>query len=218
MKPMPSSPVFLACLMAAALSSGCSQKKPAVAVPQTPAASSQQQPAPQASPAEAPAQNREAPASPTQGTPPPAPQPALQPAEPAQAASEKEKPETAKVKTAKPRSNGKKAGTETARNTGSKVVKPEAAEPAPATGQISPSLTNAEIAHDQASTEQLLQNTENTLNGIKRQLSQEEQAIMAQIRDYMKQSRDASKANDLTRAYNLAMKARLLSDDLAKRR
>ncbi|HEY6304983.1 MAG TPA: hypothetical protein VI488_00830, partial [Candidatus Angelobacter sp.] len=62
-----------------------------------------------------------------------------------------------------------------------------------------------------------LQNTEASLNGIKRQLSPDEQAVVTQIRDFMNQSRQATKANDLTRAYNLAMKARLLADDLAKR-
>jgi hypothetical protein len=64
----------------------------------------------------------------------------------------------------------------------------------------------------------LLQSTEASLNGIKRQLSPDEQAVVAQIHDYVSQSRQATKANDLTRAYNLALKARLLSDDLAKPR
>lgn len=218
MKRMPS-PAVWACLMAATLLSGCAQKKPAVAVPQTPTAA-QQPPASQPTPGETQPQTRQPQASPTQGTPPPepqpSPQPALQPGEPAQPAQPAaEKPESTKARTAKPRANAKKAGTETARKT---TVPPDGAGPAPAAGQISPSLSHAEIARDQATTEQLLQGTESTLNGITRQLSEDEKAIATQIRDYVKQSRQASQANDLTRAYNLAMKARLLADDLAKRR
>jgi hypothetical protein len=95
-------------------------------------------------------------------------------------------------------------------------VKPDGADAVPAAGQISPSLPHDQVARDQATTEQLLQSTEASLNGIKRQLSADEQAVASQIRDYVNQSRQATKANDLTRAYNLALKARLLSDDLAK--
>lgn len=209
MKRMGNSPVFWVCL-AATLFSGCSQKKPVAAVPQPAPPSATAPPAEsQPTPAETQTQTQESQPA-TQGTPPPD----TQPAEPAS-----EKPDSTKAKSGKSHSNGKKPTSETARNIPPKtVVKPDGAEPAPSAGQISPSLSHADVAHDQATTEQLLQNTEATLNGIKRQLSQDEQATVAQIRDYMNQSRQATKANDLTRAYNLAMKARLLSDDLAKRR
>lgn len=215
MKPLRTNPVLLACLMAA-LSSGCSQKKPVV-IPTAAAP----QPAPQPAPAESQPQTQESQTAqesqpPTQGTPPPE----QQPAEPAAGTAEKMDTNDAnKAKTAKPHATGKKTGSETARNAPPKtVVKPDAAETTSASGQISPSLSNAEVAHNQVTTEQLLQSTETNLNGIKRQLSQDEQAIVTQIRDFMNQSRQATKANDLTRAYNLALKARLLSDDLAKRK
>jgi hypothetical protein len=209
MKPLGNNPAVPACLTAVLLFCGCSHKKVVVATPHTPATSAQEQPAPQPTPAEPPAQTQESQASPTQGTPPPEPQPTEQP-QPAAT----EKPESAKAKAAKPHSNAKKTTPDTAHN-GKTVVKPEA-ETASAAGQISPNLSHAEVAHDQATTEQLLQSTESTLNGIKRQLSQEEQSIVAQIHDLINQSRQASKANDLTRAYKSAMKARLLADDLAK--
>jgi outer membrane biosynthesis protein TonB len=207
MKKMMRSRPILACLMAAMLLSGCSQKKPVVVVPQQapPAV-----PEPQPTPAEQQAQQGQ-PA--TQGTPPPEP-PAQQETQPAS-----QEADTNKTKSAKPRPTPKKTSTETARNTTPKtVVKPDGAEAAAAAGQISPSLSHDEILHSQATTEQLLQSTEASLNGIKRQLSSDEQAVVTQIHDYVAQSRQATKANDLTRAYNLALKARLLSDDLAKQR
>jgi hypothetical protein len=210
MKPLGYNPAVPACLTAVLLFCGCSHKKVVVGAPPTPGTSAQEQPAPQPTPAETPAQSQESQASPTQGTPPPEPQPTEQP-QPATT----EKPESAKAKAAKPHSNGKKTAADSGRNAKT-VVKPNQAETASAAGQISPSLSHAEVAHDQATTEQLLQSTESTLNGIKRQLSQDEQTIVAQIHDLINQSRQASKANDLTRAYKSAMKARLLADDLAK--
>jgi hypothetical protein len=159
-------------------------------------------------------QTQQSPTSAKQGTPPPEPQPEPAQAEPAQPAAEKTEAPKAKS-TAKPHSNGKKP-TEVARNHRT-TVKDEA-EAAPATGPISPSISGTDAAHNQNTTEQLLQSTEATLSGIKRQLSEEEQAIVTQIHEYMNQSRQATKTNDLTRAYNLALRARLLTDDLAKRR
>jgi hypothetical protein len=196
---------MLACVMAAALLSGCSQKKQVLAAQPAPPAAA---PEPQPTPAEPQAQTQESqPAS--QGTPPPESPPAQPAPEPA---------ETTKTKNTKAHPTTKKTGTETARNSPPKtVVKPDGAETAPAAGEISPALSHDESVHSQATTEQLLQNTEASLNGIKRQLSPDEQAVVTQIRDFMNQSRQATKANDLTRAYNLAMKARLLADDLAKR-
>jgi hypothetical protein len=205
--------LFLASLMAALLFSGCSQKKPVVVAPQpAPPTATAPPPEPQATPAEQQAQTQES--QPTQGTPPPDSQPTESQPKESQPAAEEKSNSTKKNANAKPAT--KKTGGETARNTRPKtVVKPDA-DAAPAGGQISPSLSHDQIARDQATTEQLLQTTEASLNGIKRQLSADEQAVAAQIRDYVNQSRQATKANDLTRAYNLALKARLLSDDLAK--
>ncbi len=65
-------------------------------------------------------------------------------------------------------------------------------------------------------TEQLLQSTQTNLNSINRPLSPEEQAMVAQIKDYMAQSVKATKDSDTVRAHNLALKAHLLSDELVK--
>ncbi len=71
-------------------------------------------------------------------------------------------------------------------------------------------------SHGKQTTEQLLQSTQANLNSINRPLSPEEQAMVAQIKDYMAQSVKATKDSDPVRAHNLALKARLLSDELVK--
>lgn len=92
----------------------------------------------------------------------------------------------------------------------------------PAGATASPPATTApltdhtEAAHNRATTDQLLDSTEANLRIIKRQLSSEEQATMAQVLDFVTQSRRALKDNDQVSARKLAMKAHLLSDELAK--
>ena len=71
-------------------------------------------------------------------------------------------------------------------------------------------------SRNKQTTEQLLQSTDANLKGINRPLSPEEQAMVAQIKEYMKQSREATAGSDGVRARNLALKARLLSDELVK--
>jgi len=73
-----------------------------------------------------------------------------------------------------------------------------------------------DAAQSQATTQQLIDSTENNLRNLKRTLSAEEQTTVKQINDYLKQSKDAVKDGDLSRAHNLALKARLLSDELVK--
>lgn len=210
MKPFRDNLVLWLCVAALAFLSGCARKKPVTAVPQAPPPAAV---APQATPEPTPAEPApaQAPQTPTQGTPPPD----RQPAQPSDEKTE-EKPDAAKAKNGKPHPGGRKTE---ARNVPPKtsVVKPDGESVSPP-GQISPGLSHAEIAQAQATTEQLLQSTEANLNGIKRQLSQDEQSIVSQIRDFMAQSRQATKENDLVRAHNLAVKANLLSDELAKRR
>lgn len=70
--------------------------------------------------------------------------------------------------------------------------------------------------NDQATTQQLLDSAEANLRSIKRQLSAKEQSTAALIRDYINQSKKATKDGDQVGAYKLAVKAHLLSDDLAK--
>ncbi len=209
MKPLRAKPVVLLCLAVLALSLGCARKKPVAPSP-APAAvpESTPQPAPQETPA--PTQTQ----IPTQGTPPPSPD---------QGEPIAESPEKAKAKNGKahpgkkttPPGNGKT--TDAARNIPPRTVVKTEPEPSPTPGQISPNPSQGG-PHDQATTEQLLQTTESSLTGVKRQLSQDEEAMVTQIKDFVGQSRQAIKENDLVRAHNLAMKAHLLCDDLIKRR
>lgn len=78
--------------------------------------------------------------------------------------------------------------------------------------------TTAEKASQQRyTTEQLTSATEENLKKIAgRQLSPSQQQMVDQIKDFMEQSKQAIAAGDLERGNNLAMKARLLSDELVK--
>lgn len=83
-------------------------------------------------------------------------------------------------------------------------------------GQVASSVPGDNSTAGQSSTQQLLDSTENNLRNIKRKLSGDEESMVAQIRDYIKQSKDATKDGDHVRAHNLALRAHLLSDELAK--
>jgi hypothetical protein len=184
---------------------GCKKKPTAVAVQQPPAP--QVTPTPEQTPQPAPGTQTQ-----SQGTPPPESTPSPSEAEAQPTPSDADKAKTAN----KPRTPAKKP-TETARNNKPRiVVKPEP-EPSSTPGVISPSISS-DAGQEQSTTDQILQKTENNLNGIKRQLTPEEQGYANQIRDYMKQSREATKRNDLVGARNLAIKAQLLCDELVKKR
>lgn len=82
-------------------------------------------------------------------------------------------------------------------------------------GQIS--TTTQGPGQSDLSTAKLLEATEANLRRLKRTLTADEQATVAQIKDYMEQSRAATAQQDLVRAHNLALKAHLLSDELVKK-
>ena len=195
--------VVLACVLGF---SGCAQKKPVLVAPQqlppTAAPTPTPEPTAESQPVEQPKEAQQPAATPDQ------------PTKTAEKAKPKNTPHPATKKPAASASTG-----EVARNTPPKIVIPPDKTNAPATpaaGQISPGPTPADSAHSQTSTEQLLQSTENNLNNIKRQLTKDEEAMRAQIREFMNQSRKATTENDLARAHNFALKARLLSDELVK--
>ncbi len=98
------------------------------------------------------------------------------------------------------------------------VQEPKVESPPAQSGQIAPGPTPADTTTDQASTDQLLQNAESNLNGITRQLNADEEAMRVQIREFITQSHKAITDNDPQRAHILAVKARLLSEELVKRR
>ncbi len=82
---------------------------------------------------------------------------------------------------------------------------------------ISTAMGHDEATHRRLSTAQLIDSTESNLRGLTRPLTADEQATVAQIKDYLEQSRAATKQQDLVRAHNLALKAHLLSDELVKK-
>ena len=192
MKPLRLNIAAVALVLLLGITLGCEHKKPVLVMPQ------QQPPtaAPQPSP-----------------TPEPVTQAADQPLVPTPTPTPAEQPKTAEK--TKP-SHGRHA---VAKKPPKTVVQADKTEP-PSTsiGQISPGPTPADSAHSQSSTDQLLQGAEANLNSITRQLSKEEEAMRAQIKIFIKQSRDAITENDPARAHTLAVKARLLSDDLVKQR
>jgi GH24 family phage-related lysozyme (muramidase) len=86
------------------------------------------------------------------------------------------------------------------------------------TVQLSPGITQEQASHQRQRTEQLLNATENNLRQLAgRTLSQNQQDTVAQIRNYMAGARSALKDGDPRRARTLALKARLLSDELVER-
>jgi hypothetical protein len=210
MKPLRLNPAVTGLLLLVVFCSGCQHKKPVLVMPQQPPPTAAPQPAPTPAPADA--QTAE---------PPPEAQPAATPAEQPKSA-EKVKPKHGRhIATRKPAvpAGGEQSGTEVAKNTTTKkVIPPEPQPTPPPPGQISPGPTPADAAHSQTSTDQLLQGAETNLNGITRQLSKDEETMRAQIREFIKQSRNATAENDLARAHTLAVKARLMSDELLKQR
>lgn len=218
MKRAHAGPVIFLALCALALS-GCHRVKPVVLLPQQPPASTH---------TEAPAAQPPTTATPTETQEQP---PAAKPDDQSAADNQPGKPEKSKPRhhtvpaqkpasqPSTPNTNGK-TSTETARNMPpSKITIVEGgADSRSGSGQISSGASHDESIHNAASTDQLLESTDTNLHNIRRQLSNDEQSIVGQIHDYMTQSRQATKDGDLVRAHNLALKAHLLSDDLAKQR
>jgi hypothetical protein len=83
--------------------------------------------------------------------------------------------------------------------------------------QLAPDMSSADASHSRDTTNQLLSSTEaNLRRASSRQLSQDQMAMVEQIRTFIDQSNAAVKAGDLQRGHNLALKALLLSNDLVK--
>ncbi len=95
--------------------------------------------------------------------------------------------------------------------------KPELAKPAPDNSvQITADVPRAAVQSQRQNTENLLRNSEGKLSHINRGLSDGEQGMMRQARNYIAQSNQALQGGDIERAYNLAVKASLLANELAK--
>jgi hypothetical protein len=189
---------------------GCQHKKPVLVMPQQPPST--------ATPAPSPTPESAATTQPAEQTQEPAQQAQTASSEqPKSEPGEKEKSRHGKKpsprKTGQQPATGEKGTTEIARNApGKKIIPADKAEPTPTPGQISPGGGT----QDQAAIEQLLQSAETNLNGIKRQLTKDEEAKRTQAKEFISQSRKAITENDPTRAHTLAVKARVLSDELVK--
>jgi len=98
-----------------------------------------------------------------------------------------------------------------------KVEPPAPAPAAPPTSvQITADVPRAAVQSQTQTTEQLLRSSETKLATLGRSLSASEQAIQQQARNYIAQSNEAVRAGDFERAYNLAVKASLLANELTK--
>jgi type IV secretory pathway VirB10-like protein len=93
---------------------------------------------------------------------------------------------------------------------------PSPAEGAPDTA-IAADASSQQVSQQKQTTADLLAAAEKNLKSVNRALNHDEQAMVAQIKTYIDQSRKATSENDFERAYNLATKARLLSDALVKK-
>jgi outer membrane biosynthesis protein TonB len=106
----------------------------------------------------------------------------------------------------------------------SKPVETPAPVPAPAPApaepntsvQITADVPRAAVQSQTQTTEQLLHSSEAKLASLGRSLNESEQAMQRQARNYIAQSNEAVRAGDIERAYNLAVKASLLANELAK--
>lgn len=90
-------------------------------------------------------------------------------------------------------------------------------EPPPDTA-IAAELTTERVIKDKQTTAELLDSAEKALNSLdEHSLTDDQKAIVSQIRSYIGQSKKATTDGDLERALNLANKAHLLSDALLKK-
>lgn len=121
-------------------------------------------------------------------------------------------PVTAKPKQPKPRKrhSAKKPAEK------DKTVVPEGGE-STASDQLSAGIPEDAATQQRRSTAHLRETTENNLRSITRPLNSDELAVLQQVRMFLSQSRAADSDGDTERAYRLALKAQLLSEELAKR-
>lgn len=191
-------------LCLALLASGC-QKKPVHAVPTVlaPSIETQPQPAPPQNPPD------------EKATVIPETAPANTP--PLDEQKAKPKPRNNKPVTRKPAQPTQQAPviTETPKP---EPIKPDPPKPVTPDNsvQITADIPRAAVQSQKQNTENLLRNSEGKLGQISRNLSDSEQGMMRQARNYIAQSNQALQGGDVERAYNLAVKASLLANELAK--
>jgi hypothetical protein len=122
-----------------------------------------------------------------------------------------------KPSAAKPVATGEVGAAATAPTPAAPVQRAANVEPAVVSpiGQLS-SGEGAASSQQRHETSDLIANTEQGLNGIKRTLSSQEQETVTQIRTYLKQAKKALTVDDLDGATTLATKAKVLLEELTK--
>jgi hypothetical protein len=84
--------------------------------------------------------------------------------------------------------------------------------------QLTPATSPGQAQHQKASTANLLAATDANLKRVAgRQLTPAQQSMVEEIHTYMRQAKAAAASSDTNRAQTLAYKARLLSDELARK-
>jgi hypothetical protein len=162
------------------------------------------------SPAENPAPPSQAPAAPPGEPPTPeqAPAPSTVEVKPSGTATTKKKLTRRRRKRTSGKAPAAQSGKVVVRNGGTSS----------GTAQLSPGVTQEQVLHQRENTDQLLATTDANLKRVAgRQLTPAQQSIADQIHTYMRQAKAATEAGDIGRAHTLAYKARLLSDDLARK-
>lgn len=145
----------------------------------------------------------------SQEPPQPASTPSATPTTPAtpQTATPETKPATKKPPAKRHKASHKRTGKRVVREGG--VTDTQA--------NLSPGMPGEQATHHRRSTEDLLRSTDANLKLLSnRQLTAEQKITIGQIEQFTAASRAALTAGDLPRARNLALKAHLLSDDLAR--
>jgi hypothetical protein len=141
-------------------------------------------------------------------TVPPEPTPVAEPTHPKKTHRRTRTTETAQQDTQKPATPAATAPeTEEAANT-----QPSESSPI---GQLSTASGDTNTADRQTLLEQI-NSTENTLNGIHRSLSSDEQKTADLIRTFITRARNALKTDDFDGAQNYATKAKILVQELTK--
>jgi len=95
-------------------------------------------------------------------------------------------------------------------NTNTQVASATTPASVPAIGN----LTTNDTPNLRQATDTLLEQTEKSLKGMSRPLNDQEQKTAAQIREFIRQARDAMTSGDVDGAHTLATKAKVLLDEL----
>ena len=138
--------------------------------------------------------------------------------QPAQPAAESPKPKSAAPQKTTPKtSTGKKSAKKRQRPKGSPIVVVKNGGTTDTQGQISSPASNQQTTQQLKNTDTLISAASTNLQKISgKQLNPGQQDMVTQIRNYMRQSKDAAKNGDVQGANNLAVKAHLLSEELVK--